>query len=208
MFGSKKCKNCGRDLKKDWKFCPYCGWDTREKYRRHYDIFEDIDREFERIDEMLGPKFFKFPKIDIKPMFRGGGVSITIRSETGMKPKIHVKTSGEYKKIEPQIKRKLGVTEGIGEVEEEKSYKEREIPKITEEPETKVKRVGNRETINIKLPDVKNIDDIEIRKLQQSLEIKAFAGDKAYFKLIPIRPNSQISDKDFKDGILKIELMG
>ncbi len=207
MFETKKCKNCGRNLKNDWKYCPYCGEGEREKYRRHYDIFKDIEKEFERIDKMPGPKFFKFPKIDIKPMFRGGGISVIIRSGPGMKPKIDVKTSGEYKKLEPQIKRKLGIKEDVEEIEEEKVYKKSRIPKTTEEPKTKIERVGNRENIEIRLPDVKNIDDIEIRKLQQSLEIKAFAGDKAYFKLIPTRPNAQISDKSFKDGTLKIELI-
>lgn len=207
MFKTKKCKNCRRNLKNDWKYCPYCGEGEREKYRRRYDIFEDIEKEFERIDKMLGPKFLKFPKIDIKPMFRGGGISVIIRSGTGVKPKIDVKTSGEYKKLEPQIKRKLGIKEDVEEIEEEKVYKKSRIPKTTEEPKTKIERVGNRENIEIRLPDVKNIDDIEIRKLQQSLEIKAFAGDKAYFKLIPTRPNAQISDKSFKDGILKIELI-
>jgi RNA polymerase subunit RPABC4/transcription elongation factor Spt4 len=203
MFESKKCKNCGKRLKKDWTFCPSCGHDTRDRYKRHYDMIDDIEKEFERIDEIFGPKMFKFPRIDIKPMTRNSGISITIRRGTGMKPKINVKTSGNYKKIEPQIKRKLG----IGDKTEQKAYKERKIPKVTEEPETKIVMTGNVKKILIKLPDVKNINDIEIRKLRQSLEIKGFAGDKAYFKLIPIRPNAQISNKSFNNGILTIEMI-
>ena len=203
MFESKRCRRCGKGLKKEWVFCPYCG--ERVEYRPKYrDIFEDIEEEFERIDKMFGPRFFKFPRIDVSP-FRSGGISITIRSGTGMKPKVDIKTSGHYKKLEPEIKKRLGVTEGVEEVKEEE--RKVRIPKITEEPETKIEEHGNEETITIKLPDVKNPDDIEIRKLEQSIEIKAFAGDKAYFKLIPIKPNSQISDRSFKNGILKIEVV-
>lgn len=206
MFESKKCKNCGKGVKNEWIYCPYCGVSVKERVRRPYDIFEeirrDIEREFKRIDK-FGPRFFKFPRIDVKP--RGEGIHITIRNITGMKPKVDVKTSGGYRKLEPQIKRKLGVKEE-GEVKEFKP--KRKPPKITEEPETKVERIGNKQLITIKIPDVKSLEDIDIRKLEQSLEVKAFAGDKAYFKLIPVKPNVQISGRRFKNGILKIELLG
>jgi len=202
MFETKRCRRCNKGLKKDWEFCPYCG--ERVEYRPKYrDIFEDIEEEFGRLDKMFGPKFSKFPRINIKSPFRTGGVTITIRSGT-KKPKVDIKTSGHYKRLEPQIKKRLGVTEGIEGVKEEKP--EVRIPKVTEEPETKIEKHGNKENITIKLPDVKNLNDVEIRKLGQSLEIKAFAGDKAYFKLIPTRPNARILDRSFKDGILKIEV--
>lgn len=206
MFGSKKCNYCNRDLKKDWHFCPYCGKDTRKKkvrYRRPFDAFSDIEEEFERIDKIFGPEFIKFPKIDMKPLFRGGGISITIRNVNGQ-PKIDVRTSGNYKKVEPRLKRRLGVTGGGQELE--KPRKERKMPKKTEEPEMKIEKKGNVETITIKLPDVKSKDDVEIRKLGQSIEVKGFAGDKAYFKLIPIKPNARISDRSFSNGVLKIEI--
>jgi len=204
MFELKRCRRCGKGLKKEWEFCPYCG-ESVEYKPKYRDIFKDVDKEFERIDKMFGPVFVKFPKFDIESPFKRSGISITIRSGTGRKPTVHVKTSGHYKKVEPQIKRRLGVS---GEVEEVKEEEQKiRIPKITEEPETKIEQRGNEGIIIIKLPDVKNLDDIEIRKLGQSIEIKAFAGDKAYFKLIPIKPNAQISDRSFKNGILKIQLI-
>jgi len=201
MFESKKCKNCGKSLKKDWVACPYCGEGARERIRARGYV-DDIEKEFERIDKMMGPRFIRFPRINLESPFRGG-INIVIRGETERKPRIDVKTSGEYKKLEPQIKKKLGIRERV----EDKVKRKHKIPKITEEPETKIKRIGNKQTISIKLPDVKNVKDIEIRKLQQSLEVKAFARDKAYFKLIPTRPNAQISDRSFKNGILKIEII-
>lgn len=213
MFNSKKCNHCGKDLKRDWIACPYCGKKVEEKvdvYRRPFSVFfdiDDIDKEFERIDKMFGSEFFKFPRIDIKNPFKSGGISITIRSGTGIEPKVDVKTSGEYKKLEPELKRKFGIRGGATEVEEERIEKKKpiRIPKVTEEPETKIETFRNTQKIQIKLPDVKNEDDIEIKKLEQSIEVKAFADDKAYFKLIPIPPNVVITKKEFKHGILKIE---
>ncbi|MEM7824976.1 MAG: zinc-ribbon domain-containing protein, partial [Candidatus Aenigmatarchaeota archaeon] len=116
MFSKKKCINCNEEIKKGWEFCPHCGEkielekpERREMITPFEDIFGDIEKEFERIDKMFGFDSFKFPSIKMKPGMRGGGISITVQSGTGIEPKIEVKTSGEYKKLEPEIKRKLGV---------------------------------------------------------------------------------------------------
>ncbi|MEM7824975.1 MAG: hypothetical protein QXO27_03305, partial [Candidatus Aenigmatarchaeota archaeon] len=94
----------------------------------------------------------------------------------------------------------------IEEVEEEdKKKREIRVTKVAEEPETEIQTVGNKQIISIKLPDVKKEEDIEIKKLEQSLEVKAFAGDKTYFKLIPIPKEASINKK-FKNGLLKIEI--
>jgi HSP20 family molecular chaperone IbpA len=125
-----------------------------------------------------------------------------------MKPKVEIKTSGEYKKLEPELKRKFGIKPAIEEVEEEKMERKKhkvKLPKVTEEPESEIQTIGNKQIISIKLPDVKSEDDIEIKRLEQSIEVKAFTDDKAYFKLIPIPKDGSISKK-FKDGILKIEI--
>jgi hypothetical protein len=212
----KKCPECGKLVESDWNFCPACGVELTEEEEEYeeerfapFSMFEDIEKEFERIDKMFSFKPFKFPKL--QPHVRGGGISIVVQTGTGMKPRVEVKTSGEYKKIEPEIKRKLGIKPPVEEVgeeveEEERIEKKRRVPKITEEAETKVETVGNKQIFSIKLPDVKSEKDIEIKKLEQSIEVKAFAGDKAYFTLIPMHGNASIVGKEFKDGILKIEI--
>lgn len=206
MFERKRCSSCGEKVSKSWRFCPRCGEKLIErKIVKPFSVFEDIDKEFERIDKMFSSEFLKFPRFRIKTPMRGGGISITIHSATGRKPKIEVKTSGKYKKIEPEIKRKLGIKAPIEEVEESVERKPIRIPKVTEEPETKIEKIGAKEIISIKLPEVKKEEDIEVKKLEQSIEVKAFADDKAYFKLIPIPSNVTIG-KEFKDGILKIEI--
>lgn len=55
-----------------------------------------------------------------------------------------------------------------------------------QEPETKVRRLSDKVIYEISLPGVKNQKDVIINKLQNSIEIKAFTKDKAYFKLIPL----------------------
>jgi len=208
MFEKKRCPNCGEKVKDDWSFCPYCGeeLEVREKALTPFgDIFEDIEKEFERMDKMFGLPSFKFSGLKSKPL-KGGGISITIRSGTGMEPKVEIKTSGDYKKIEPELKRKFGVKPAIEEVEEEEKPKVERKAKVTEEAETEVKTLGSKQIISVKLPDVESEDDIEIKRLEQSMEIKAFAGDKAYFTLVPLPANAAIVKKEFKNGVLRIEV--
>ncbi len=199
MFEKKRCGNCKDKVKDEWKYCPACGYILLEE-SKPFSIFGDVEKELERIDKTFktDSRFprFKFP-------VKGGGVSIRITSGTGMQPKVEVRTSGEYKKLGPDIRTKLGVREPVREVEEKP--KEVKMPKITEEPETKIHRIGNKQTITVNLPDVKE-EDVQIKQLEQSIEIRAYAGDKAYFKLIPVPANAYIG-KEFKDGILKIEVV-
>lgn len=205
-------------MKDEWRFCPRCGADLKEEFEFGFpsleNVFRDIERHFREIDRMISSEFFKFPirfKEKERGRVRSGGISIVIRSGTGMKPKIFVRTTGDYKKLEPQIKKMLGVSKGVEEVKEvEPGVKEEEEkpskPRVAEEPETRVRHLGTKQIIEIELPDVKSEKDIEVKKLEQSIEIKALAKDKIYFKLLPIGPNAQIVDQEFKDGILRIEL--
>jgi len=142
--------------------------------KKSKNIFDEIDKHFEGVDRTLNFKPIK-------------GISITISGD-GTKPEIEVKNFGH--RAEKPIEK----------------IKERpvRIPKITEEPETVIEKIGNRQIVNIKLPGVK-MEDIEIRRLEQSIKVKAFAGDKAYFKLIPIPSNASIN-RTFENDMLKIEV--
>lgn len=206
MFERKICRNCGQGVKDEWDFCPKCGAQIKEKRReREFGIFGDIDKEFERIDKMFDFGPFKIQRLRMKPSpeMKGGGISIVVHSGTGMEPKIQVRTSGDYKQVEPEIKKRLGVTSN-GEVEY-KQQKQIKAPKVTEEPETEIQNIGPRKIILIKLPDVKSERDIEIKRLEQSVEVKALTSNKAYFKLIPVPEEAQVK-KSFSKGILKIEI--
>jgi rRNA maturation protein Nop10 len=199
MFENKKCKNCGEKVKDEWEFCPYCGEETTASRSNPFEnVFEDVEDEFKRIDKMFGSDFFKFPDLDTKMTRDDNGINIIITSGTGREPKIQVKTSDNFKNLEPEIKRNLGVRPV------EKSV--RKVSKVTEEPETEIKTSQNKQVIQIKLPEIKSFKDVEVKKLEQSLEIKAFTKNKTYFKLIPIPSNSEILNKELKNNVLKIEV--
>ena len=191
MFRKKKkltCPYCGREVQPEWNYCPYCGHPLKQV--SPFGKFEEaIEKEFERFDKLFG---FKLPRIKFGP---SGGISITITSGTDIQPKVKVKTYGDYRKHEP--KQKLGV--GVKEVPIVNP------PKVTEEPKSRVKHLGLKDVIEINLPDVKSAKDIQIRELEQSIEVKARAGDKLYFKLLPVLPG-RILHKKFSKGKLVIEI--
>lgn len=70
------------------------------------------------------------------------------------------------------------------ELTKEEAKKLAKLPR--QEPETKVRRLTDKIVYEISLPGVKNEKDVYIKKLENSIEIKAFTKDRAYFKLIPL----------------------
>lgn len=182
FWNSKSCINCDSKVKHEWSYCPNCGMGLKE------DIKKEIQNDLKEIDKIFE---MKVPRFVVKPNAKSKGVSIIITSDNLSPPKINVRTFGEkqdhrhhHHHVEKPVR----------------------IPKLTKEPETKIQRIHNKQVITLNLPDVKSLDDIEIKQLQQSIEIKAFAGDVAYFKLIPV-PSNAIVNNEFKDGVLKIEIL-
>jgi len=81
----------------------------------------------------------------------------------------------------------------------------RKLPKNTVEPETKIRKTGNLIIIEMKLDGVKSIDDIDINIYSNSIEIRAFAKDKGYFKIINIPSNFILVNKEFKNEELHLQ---
>ncbi|MBI1978519.1 MAG: zinc ribbon domain-containing protein [Candidatus Aenigmarchaeota archaeon] len=184
MFWEKKCKSCNSKADSKWLFCPNCGITLKEL--KEPVVSRQVDNGSHQLDKVME---MKIPRFMLKPPLKAKGVSITITADDMSTPRINVQTYGEHRHHENK-----------------KDEKPVRIPKVTEEPETTVQRVNNKQIITLNLPDVKSLEDIEIKQLHQSVEIKAFAGDKAYFKLIPT-PSHATVNNEFKDGVLKIEVM-
>jgi len=226
-----KCRSCEFDLEGEWDFCPRCG---ARKGGDHMDTFgRDLFSEmFNRIrssfqnDEM--DKLFEkdIEALDLSPWFKkmedeksfkpvhGRGFSIHISSGTGRPPKVSVKTFGDVgnEKIGKVVKDDLGILQkaGIEDVNETGEHKpasflRKPMPKITEEPKTEVKRVGGSVVVDINIPGVKSDDDIEIKRLESSVEVKAIAGEKAYFKILTKPAQFRLVGRSFNNGVLSLE---
>jgi len=214
MFKKKiKCR-CGKKVSTEFSYCPYCGnplkevkkWeDQRERELETIEksfeeafkmpffikfplkkLIRDIDKQFRELDREIGMK-----KID-KPV-NVQGISIKVESSQDGQPIIRVKQfrPGETVKLPVKQGKKSRKPSKIEEIKlptkkltKTQQAKLAKLPK--EEPETKVRRLTDKIIYEIILPGVRNEKDIIINKLQNSIEIKAFTKDKAYFKLIPV----------------------
>jgi|Deesub1362A_J573_1020465.scaffolds.fasta_scaffold22452_2 HSP20 family molecular chaperone IbpA len=114
----------------------------------------------------------------------GKGFIVEISQEKG-EPKVSIK---DFDDISEVFKDKRRITPRDPEVVE---------------PEVSVERNGR--LIKVSLPGVENSDDIIVKKLENSIEVRAKAGDKRYFAVIPVK-YKKIADKMFSQNVLEIKL--
>jgi HSP20 family molecular chaperone IbpA len=204
----------------DWSYCPRCG------AKKEGDFFENIFTRFRKEFEEMSKLFERdFEAFDLSPVFKNrksSGFSIKITTSGDGKPIVSVKTFGDVdkNKLKKQIEQQLGLKGRVEELPEKPKVKERVIesyttppvrestlraPKITEEPETEIKRVGDKVVVEMDIPGVDNMENIEITELENSVEVKAIAGEKAFFKIITKPPRSRLINQRFEKGKLFLE---
>ena len=224
MFSKKiKCV-CGKKVDAKYDFCPFCGRNLKAKLEKDKARDKEINGMIKQVESAFNVPFlmkFPFEKL-VKQMIKevdkqfheydeqlanaqnepnviSSGISISVNSSPEGQPVIEVKQFGQDQgqedgretkpeKIKEEKVKKLPKAK-ISEAEAAKLAK---LPR--KEPETKVRRLTDKIVYEISLPGVLEEKNIIINKLQNSIEIKAFAKDKAYFKLIPL----DLPIKDYK----------
>lgn len=131
-------------------------------------------------------------------LFRDGitGFSIRITSVEGEKPKVRVNRFGP-------VRVPIEWTEEEDSEEEEKSPLF--IPQKVLEPEGMVQQIGQHTLIRVRLPGVKE-NDVSVRKLAESVEIKAYKNDEAYFKQFQVPHTAKIISKHMDGDELIVEV--
>lgn len=209
------CPKCGSKVGSNYNFCPVCGErvsSPREGVRvsRRRDPFEGFGGSSLFKDDFFSDffrsSFLNFPKLrrGIGDDSRSGGFSVKIVRSGENQPKVSVRTFGDMKGREKEL---FG-----GKV---KSQRE-ERPKIEEieprefdemkEPECEICKKDGFTVINVELPDVKNMDDVDVSVYSESLEIRAYADNTAFFRIVKIPRGAKLRDQKLKDGKLILKL--
>ena len=185
-----KCKRCNSDVREGWRFCPKCGTPIAEivstPIKFNFSEGIDFDEDFE---EVFWQAFKEVDKI-FKSMGFPGQLNLTIR--TGRPTQMRVSHAPIPKKRVVQ--------------QQKMEQQPQKIIKSVEEPEMKMQTMPNYLSAEIKLPSVKSIQDISIKKIGESIEVRAYAGEKMYFKLIPLAQGSDISEKKFVNSVLTLKM--
>jgi len=190
----KNCSKCGKSIEKDFDFCPYCGnpsddnnnWGMLGKNDAMANPFNNIGFPGGFFNKMLGNAMKMIesemqreikdinmpnPKTKVQLYINGkkipvnGNIKVVKKKKDPQKPQ---------KETPPLIKTFS------------KGNQEKFSNMSKENPETNVRRLSDRVIYEIKMPGIKSIEDVSIRNLENSIEIKAITKGKAYYKVISI----------------------
>jgi len=213
MF-KKKCQNCNNQISKKYQYCPSCGTNLNEEDLGMFGA-NDFDPSLNQIkfpkglnmlfntlmkslDKEMKNSMKEQAKQNKNPNLKKNGISISISTVPGKEPNIKVNSFGNEKLKEQKEKTKIKRTKTLP----SNMVKTGKLPK--KEPLTNVRRLSDKIIYEIKIPGVKSLKDISINQLENSIEIRALAKDKAYIKLIPV--GLPIMDYTLDKGKLVLEL--
>jgi len=217
-------------MKDNWGFCPVCGarkgGDQAEtvgrdlfsemfnRVRDSMQDFDDMDKLFEKNIEALDiSPWFRKVQEDRKGMrpAQGGGFRIHITSGSGGPPKVSIKAFGDAGK-ESLENGAVGGGSNAMEARQAKrkiirmpSFSRAAAPKTCEEPRADVRRIGGKVAVEMCLPGVRSDEDIEVKDLESSVEVKAIAGERAYFKILTKPEQFRLTGRSFSKGVLHLE---
>ena len=206
-----KCSRCGSDIESGWNFCPRCGARRnadpadalgRDIFSRMLDTFKNSFSDFDQMEKVMEKDMETFDLSKFagrKTSFRP--VRIQITQKAGQPPRV---TVNNYKNKARSVGPALRGDEGKIKKPRMPSFMRRKV-EVTEEPDADVRRAGDRLLVDIKMPEVKNREDVTVNDFDSSVEIKALAGKKGYFKIVKKPENFRLSSKSFDDGVLHLE---
>jgi len=161
------------------KFCSYCGNFLLERWNYCPYCGKKIKGEPSPFDSLFKNSI--------------SGISIRVTSREGKKPKVRVNRFG-------------GRRIPIEEPEEPESKQAlHSPPRRVLEPEGETQQVGQHMEIRVRLPGVRE-EDVDVRRLESSIEIKAYRGDEAYFKQFHVPESARIISKHMEGNELVVEV--
>jgi len=168
-------------MKHEWAFCPSCGNKAAS----------------------VSPMFNGFFKVlnDVFKQFRNEGIledephqSFTINiSDIDGTPNVHIKNLSKQ-----DVKQPANLTTSASSLRAPK--------KQIEEPKTTVREDGDSLFVEVVIPEVKSMADVEIMNFPESVEVRAHCASKTYHTLIQTGRTRTVFRKEFEAGTLYLEL--
>ena len=178
-----KCTYCKRKMKDKWDYCPTCG----TQVDKQISMFNLLKRQMDIMKNLVGRVDEDEPRMQ-EPR---NAITIQINSSGMREPRVQVFP----KPISPREDQNYVNKKSI----------QRKMPGTVVEPEMKVKRLAREMLFTIPLPDIKSGEDIELKILPDSVEIKAFGKKKGYFKILNIPKNYKLVEKSLNDENLNLK---
>ncbi len=214
MFKKQKCSQCNRKSKSSFDFCPHCGNQLNKNLGRDYgmlgtnDLVNPLDMLSQSmfgggmLGKMLGSTMKMLEK-EMQKMEKEASQENTLQPNTNFQMFVNGKPVNFANKQPAQKQQKKVLTEAPP-IYFSKT-KTQEFSKFPQkEPETNLKRLPEKIIYELKLPGVKNLEDVSIVRRENSIEIKAIGNKKSYSKVINI--GLPIINYELEKGLLTLEL--
>ncbi len=226
MFSKKTCQRCGKKTSKGDSFCPTCGTPLKKNQRKdEFGMLGENDSfgETESLSNSLFGELGGISGSFMNKMFSNTMKMLEKEMEKEMQKSAKIQNQNNYPRTRiklmingKEINLNNGTKENIREEKQKektikfKKFSEEQVKKFSKlprkEPKTNLKRIADKISYEIEIPEVNSFEDISILPLENSIEIKAIAEKKAYSKSIQI--NLPIVDYAFSKGLLVLEFQG
>jgi len=194
MFKKKKCKKCKRKINSQYEFCPYCGNSLNENFKKDWGILgksDDLNESRQFSSPMFGGDIFGKMLGNAMRMLQKEMQKQMKNSDLKPRTNFRLMVNGKevnLNKVPEQFKPKV-VEKKISSVKIPSHLSKENFKKFSklprEEPVTNVRRFSDKIVYEI------------------SIEIKAVAKDKSYFKIVQI--NLPIINYNLSKGKLVLE---
>ncbi len=219
MF-DKKCPRCYNKIKKNYEFCPFCGDNFKSvNDREDYGIIGKNDMIDEQVFPNLGGSMFekilnqtmRMLEKQMRTMVQNINQSNQHAKKipiNEMNPNLSVQFFVNGKKVFPQVEEIIEETNPqtqrvkVSKMPEKKLEMFAKLKKV--EPNSKMRRMGQKIIYELEVPGVNDLNDILINRLESSIEVRALAKDKSYSKIINV--NLPIIRYGLNNGNLILEL--
>lgn len=182
---SSGCGKCGRTAENGWNFCPNCGSELRAKSILEYGM-SDV---FAGIAAGLAKKLL----FELQPEHArsSGAFSVNVL-RGGAPPRI-----GMQNPMHDAPKSAICMPS-----------KPRPEHKNLVEPKVEFSKLPGKLVVELEIPGVRSLDDVDVFELGTSVEVRAYFGDTLYFKIINVPKKSTIAAKRIDGEKLVLELAG
>jgi len=196
MFG-KKCTQCGKEIKRNFEYCPYCGKNPKSEYdQEDYGFLGKNDFTNKPqlppfANKFMDKMFNSAMKLLEKQMKNINNELNHPRQQNKFPNNLNVqffvngqKVFPEHLEQVPMLHKQKQYKPKINQLNPEKIKKLSKLPRV--EPKSKMKRLSGKIIYELYVPGVENIEDVLINQLENSIEIKALSDKKVYLKNLNI----------------------
>jgi len=197
----KKCPHCSNKISKNYDFCPFCGNDLNAQNDNEDYGFLGKNDDLQKNDPLFGqrptfldklfnqaikeiPNMMKMMERQMRDVDEFEKTEIPNKLPNNLNIQFFVngkRVSPEDFSNNPHVHKRRASKRPIkNQISKERMEKIAKLPKI--EPASKVRRLSGKIVYELAVPGVKNIEDVFINQLENSIEIQALSKSKFYTK--------------------------